>query len=167
MDWLKIPDWSAFFLPDVPLLEIITRGSVMYLTMFILLRVVLKRQTGSVGLTDMLVIVLLADASQNGMAGDYQSLPDGIALVCTLIFWNYALEWLAFHWPWFDKIISPPPLTLVRHGKLIYRNMRRELITENDIMAQLRQQGVDELRKVKRACMEGDGKISVVTYGNA
>ena len=79
-------DWKSLFLPDVPLFEIILRGSVLYITLFVLLRVVLKRQAGSLGMTDLLLITLLADASQNAMAGGYNSILSGIVLVCTIIF---------------------------------------------------------------------------------
>jgi len=51
-------------------------------------RIILKRQTGTLGMTDLLLITLLADASQNVMAGDYKSIPDGFVLVATIIFWN-------------------------------------------------------------------------------
>jgi len=70
-------EWKNVVLPTIPLIEIILRGSVMYLSLFILLRVTLKRQGGTLGMTDLLLIVLLADASQNAMAGEYKSLPDG------------------------------------------------------------------------------------------
>ncbi|MCX7094361.1 MAG: hypothetical protein NTY50_13050 [Methylobacter sp.] len=109
-------DWKAVFLPDTPLLEIIIRGSAMYLALFILLRVILKRQSGTLGITDLLLITLLADASQNGMAGNYQSLPDGIVLVSTIIFWDYALDWLSFKSTRFQRLIEPPPLLLIKNG---------------------------------------------------
>jgi uncharacterized membrane protein YcaP (DUF421 family) len=48
------------------------------------------------GITDLLVIVLIADAAQNGMAGEYRSLTDGLLLVATIVAWSYALNWLAF-----------------------------------------------------------------------
>src|SRR5689334_12604191 len=100
--------WSAVFLPDTPVLEIIVRGSVTYLAIFILLRIVLKRQSGgNIGMTDVLVIVMLADASQNGMAGNYNSIADGILLVAVIIFWSYILDWLDFHWPFFRRILKP------------------------------------------------------------
>ena len=89
-------DWKSIFLSDISLFEIILRGSVMYIALFALLRIILKRQTGTLGMTDLLLITLLADASQNAMAGEYKSVPDGIVLVGTLIFWNYALDWLSF-----------------------------------------------------------------------
>lgn len=162
MEWFQEVDWEAMLLPDRPLLEIIVRGTVVYLSLFLMLRLVLKRQAGTMGMTDLLVIVLIADAAQNGMAGAYQSLPDGLLLVATLIFWNYALEWLGFRYAWVEELINPAPLMLVKNGRLMRRNMQKELITEDDLLSQLRQQGVEDLAQVKQACLEGDGKISVI-----
>ena len=155
-------DWQTILQPNISLIEIILRGSVMYLALFILLRVILKRQAGTLGMTDLLLITLLADASQNGMAGEYKSLPEGIVLVATIIFWNYALDWLSFKSPRFRRLIEPPPLPLIKDGQLLRRNMRRELISEADLMSQLREQGVSEVSKVKEAYIERDGRISVI-----
>jgi uncharacterized membrane protein YcaP (DUF421 family) len=155
-------DWQSIFFPDVFLGEIVLRGSAMYIGLFILLRVILKRQTGTLGMSDLLLITLLADASQNGMAGEYKSLADGIVLVSTIIFWNYAFDWLSFKSSQFRRLIEPPPLPLIKNGNLLRRNMRRELITEAELMGQLREQGVDDLSKVKDAYIESDGQISVI-----
>ena len=157
-------DWKSIFLPDTSLLEIILRGSVMYITLFVLLRVVLKRQTGTLGMTDLLLITLLADASQNAMAGEYRSLPDGIVLVATIIFWNYLFDWLSFQSSWFTRLIEPPPLPLIKNGKFLRRNMRHELITEEELIGQLREQGVDVISKVREAYIESDGRISIIQY---
>ena len=136
----------------------------MYLSLFILLRIVLKRQTGTLGMTDLLLITLLADASQNAMAGEYRSLPNGIVLVATIIFWNYAFDWLTAKSEWFERLIEPPPLPLVKRGKLLRQNMRRELITEAELLGKLREQGVEDVSKVRQANIESDGQISVVEY---
>jgi len=157
-------DWNSIFVPDTPFLEIIVRGSVMYLALTILLRIVLKRQTGTLGMTDLLLITLLADASQNAMAGEYRSLPDGIVLVATIIFWNYFFDWLTVKSEWFERLIEPPPLPLVKRGKLLRRNLRRELITEAELLGKLREQGVEDLSKVKLANIESDGQISLIQY---
>jgi uncharacterized membrane protein YcaP (DUF421 family) len=155
-------EWKNLVLPTIPLLEIILRGSVMYLALFTLLRVTLKRQGGTLGMTDLLLIVLLADASQNAMAGEYKSLPDGIVLVATIIFWSYALDWLSYKSPRLQRLIEPPPLLLVKNGQLLRQNLRRELITEVDLKGQLRQQGISDIEKVKEAYIETDGRISVI-----
>ena len=159
-------DWKSLFSLDgpVPVLEIILRGSVMYIALFILLRILLKRQTGSLGMTDLLLITLIADASQNAMAGEYKSLSSGIVLVCTIIFWSYTLDWLGYKFPWFQRLTEPPPLPLIKEGKLLRQNMRRELITEDELISHLREEGVDDWRKVKVAFIESDGHISVVPY---
>jgi uncharacterized membrane protein YcaP (DUF421 family) len=156
-------DWHAVFVPRTPLLEIVVRGTIVYLTLFVLLRVVLKRQAGTVSVTDLLVIVLIADASQNAMAGEYRSVPDGILLVATIVFWCYALDWVGYRVPAVGRFVHPPPLELIRDGKMIRRNMRQELITPEELMSQLREQGIESLDQVKYAFMEGDGHISVVT----
>lgn len=155
-------DWKSLFELDIPFVEIIVRGSVMYISLFVLLRIVLKRQTGSLGMTDLLLITLIADASQNAMAGEYKSIPGGIILASTIIFWSYALDWLSFRSPWFSRLIEPSPLPLIKNGKLLRRNMRQELITEDELMSQLREQGLDDLAKVKVAYLESDGQFSVV-----
>lgn len=157
-------DWQQMFVPDTPLLEIFVRGTIMYLALFLMLRCILKRQAGGIGISDILVIVLIADAAQNGMAGDYTALPDGIFLVLTIIFWNYLLDWLSYHVPLVSKLVEPPPLPLIKYGRMLKSNMRKELISEEELMSQLREQGVDEVAKVKTACMESDGKLSVATY---
>ena len=155
-------DWKSIFLPDTPLLEIFIRGSVMYITLFVLLRLILKRQTGTLRMTDLLLITLIADASQNAMAGDYQSVPDGILLVGTIMFWSYAFDWLSFHSEWFRRLIEPPPLPLIQDGKLLRRSMRSELITHDELMSQLREQGLERVEQVKEAYVESDGHISIV-----
>jgi uncharacterized membrane protein YcaP (DUF421 family) len=160
----QVIDWKSIFLLDTPLLEIVFRGSLTYISLFVLLRVVLKRQTGSLGMTDLLLITLIADASQNAMAGEYKSLSGGIVLVSTIIFWSYALDWLSFRFSWFRRLIEPPPLPLIKDGKLLRRNMRRELITEDELMSQLREQGLDDFKQVKEAYVESDGHISAVQY---
>jgi uncharacterized membrane protein YcaP (DUF421 family) len=158
--------WGEVFRFGVSPLEIVVRGTLMYLILFALLRIILKREAGTVGLTDLLVVVLIADAAQNGMAGEYNSLSDGIVLVGTIIFWSYALDWLAFHFPAVERIIKPEPLPLIRDGRLLHENMRQELITEAELRSQLREQGHEDPDQIKVANMESDGRISAIAKEN-
>ena len=135
----------------------------MYLIIFGLMRVVLKRQAGGIGTTDVLVIVLLAEVAGNGFSADYQSLSEGAVLVGTVLFWSYAIERLVHRFPAVERLLRPPTLLLVEDGRMLRRNMRAELVTQEELMAQLRENGVDDIGEVKRACMEADGMISVVT----
>jgi uncharacterized membrane protein YcaP (DUF421 family) len=155
-------NWQEIFSPSELVFELILRGSIVYLVLLALLRFVLKRATGTLSIGDLLIIVLIADAAQNSMSANYTSLTDGIILVGTILFWSYALDWLAHRFPAFERVMHPPPLPLVRDGQLLARNMRRELITTDELMSHLREQGVKDLKEVKSAAMEGDGRISVV-----
>lgn len=164
MDWLLEVDWKELLTLETSLLEIFIRGSAVYLLLFLLLRLFLKRQAGTVSVTDLLVIVLIAEAAQNALSTDHHSLLESILLVSTIIFWSLSLEWLAYHVPLFQKLVHPPPLPLIKNGKMIRANMRHELITKEELFSQLREQGVEEIKEVKEACMEGDGQISVIKY---
>lgn len=157
-------NWRSILLPSISPVEIFVRGTVVYLTIFALLRI-LKRETGELGISDLLVLVLIADAAQNAMAGAYTSVPEGILLVATIIFWSYALDWLGYRFPALERLIHSPPLPLVRDGEMLLRNMRRQLITREELMSYLREQGVENLAEVKAAYMESDGRISVITRG--
>lgn len=164
MDWLIDVDWQGMFLPDVAILEIFLRGSIMYLSLYFLLRVVLKRQSGGIGVTDLLVIVLIADAAQNAMGDDYASIPNGIVLVATIIFWSFALDWLGYRFPLLERLVYPRPLQLIRDGQMLHSNMERESLTESELMSQLRLQGVNDIADVKEAYLEGDGRLSVIVH---
>lgn len=151
------------FVPSTSLLEIVIRGTVMYLVLFTLLRIVVKREAGTTSMTDILVIVLLADAAQNGMADEYTSITEGVLLVAVIIAWSFLLDAVAYRWPKAARLIRPRPLLLVRDGRILHRNMRRELITEAELCGRLREQGVDDLSKVRELRIESDGRFSVIT----
>ena len=142
--------------------ELIVRGTAVYWFLFALFRYVLKRDIGSIGIADVLLLVLIADASQNAMAGPYESVADGFVLVATIAGWNFLLDWASFHSKWIRKLVDPPPVVLVRHGRLIRRALRHELITVPELLGKLREQGVEKLEEVKIARMEGDGELSVI-----
>ncbi len=155
--------WRNVFALQTPPLEIILRGGIVYLALNLMLRVVLKRQSGTTGVTDLLVIVLIADAAQNAMSAQYRSVSDGLLLVATIIAWSYLLDAVAYRFPRVGRLIQPRPLPLVRDGTVLHRNMRRELITEAELRSQLRQQGIEDLTTVRSVVMEPDGQFRVVT----
>lgn len=158
-------DWGKVFLPNAPVLELFVRGTVMYLLVFGLLQVAQRRQSSSLSVTDVLVVVLIADAAGLALGGEEaSSIADGALLAGTIMFWSYALNWLAFRIPAVDRFVHPASLPLIKDGRVLHRNMRREFVTEAELRTQLRQQGVEDFAEVKLASLEGDGTISVITY---
>lgn len=162
MEMLLDIDWKAIFTPTINLPEIVVRGSVIYLFLFFVLRL-LRREAGALGISDLLVVVLIADAAQNAMASDYKSITEGIVLVSTVVFWDYLLDWLGYRFPIMERLLRPAPLLLIKDGKLQRRNLKEEMITQEELMGQLRQQGVEEIEEVQKCYLEADGHVSVIT----
>jgi uncharacterized membrane protein YcaP (DUF421 family) len=158
-------DLPQLFKFSLPITEIVVRGSVVYWFLFLLFRVVARRDIGAVGLADVLVVVIIADAAQNAMAGGYESISDGLVLISTIVFWNVVVDWLSYRFAAFRRVAQPSTLLLVDRGRVLHRNLRQELMTTDDLMAKLREKGVEQLEQVKRAYMESDGAITVIRRG--
>jgi uncharacterized membrane protein YcaP (DUF421 family) len=158
-------DFGHLFSSTVAPAEIILRGTAVYWFLFLLFRFVLRRDVGSLAITDVLLLVLIADAAQNAMSGGYDSITDGFILVGTIAAWNYLLDWAAFHSKTIRGFVEGQPVLLVRDGRIQRRNMRRELLTTDDLMSALREHGIEDLQTVKTAAMETDGEISVIKVG--
>jgi uncharacterized membrane protein YcaP (DUF421 family) len=141
--------------------EIILRGTIVYLFLFVLLRI-LRRGAGTIGISDLPVVVLIADAAQNAMASEYKSINEGLILVTTIVFWDYFLDWLGYKVPLVRPLLRPAPSLLIKDGRIHRRNLRREMITEEELIEQLREHGIESVEEVKESYIEGDGHISVI-----
>jgi uncharacterized membrane protein YcaP (DUF421 family) len=142
--------------------ELVLRGTLVYWLLFLIFRFVLRRDVGAVGIADILLLVIVADAAQNAMSGGYDTFAEGAILVLTIVGWNWLLDMLSYRYAVVRKFASPGRLTLVRRGVAQRRNMRREFITMEELSEKLREQGIEKLADVKAAYLEGDGQISVV-----
>ena len=155
-------DIGAALTPDVSLFEMFIRGVVMYFGIFALLRVILRGRTSAVTVSDLLVLVLIADAAQNAMAAEYHSITSGIVLVATLIVCSVSVDWLAFRYPAIRRFVHPERKPLVVDGRVIRRTLEEELMTEGELMTQIRLNGVESIEEVKAAYLEGNGEVSVI-----
>ena len=155
-------DLNTLFGLHVSVFEILLRGSCVYWFLFLIFRFLLHRDVGAIGIADILLLVIVADAAQNAMAGDYKSITEGMLLVGTIVAWNIVLDRAAYHWPAVDRFVTPRVIPLIRHGQLLRANLRREMITVEELLAKLRLQGVSQLSEVRHAYMESNGEISVI-----
>jgi uncharacterized membrane protein YcaP (DUF421 family) len=162
MDKLFHVDWSGLLIPTHSVAEMFVRGTVMYFTLVVVLRLLLKRQTGAIGLADLLLVVIIADAAQNSFSKDYRSLSEGIVLVLTIVLWDYVLDWIGYRFPGLGRLLHPQPLLLIKDGRMLKHNLRKEAISEEELMSQLREKGIEKPTKVKKAYIEGDGHISII-----
>ncbi|AOB32019.1 hypothetical protein AKI39_16875 [Bordetella sp. H567] len=154
--------WENIIKFSMSPIEIVIRGTLTYWFIFILLRLAGRRDVGSLGIADLLVVVLIADAAQNAMAGEYKAVPDGMVLIATIVFWSFVVDRVAFAFPIVRPFLMPPKLCLVKDGQLQRRAMRRESITSDELASELRQKGVEDISEVRRAYLEPDGSVSVI-----
>ena len=159
-------DWNSIFVPSLGLAEIVLRGILMYLGLFLILRFMARRQAGHFGPADLLVIVLIADAAQNGLGKEYQSVTEGLVLVMTIVAWEYIIDWLTYRFPLLRPYLRPPSLTLINDGRIVEDAMRKEMLSMDELTSQLRQHQVENITDIKLAKLEGDGRLSVIKYEN-
>lgn len=162
-----MPDWDALLTPSLPLLEVVIRGTVVYLALTVFLRVAGQRESGGLGLTDLLVVVLLTQAVGGGLAGDTTSIVDGLLLVAVILFWSITLDWVAYRWPSTAVLLKSRPKPLIEDGRLNRQAMHREFMTRDELLSQLRLQGVAEVDEVHRAYLEPNGMVSVIRRDGA
>ena len=158
---------APLFAFHVPVWEIVLRGSAVYWFLLLLFRFVLRRDAGSLGIADLLFVVLIADASSNAMQGEYRSIAEGFVLLGTLAAWNFMLDWASYRSKLVKRVMEPRPEPLVRDGKLVWKALKRNLITEDELRAKLREKGIETLDDVRRAYLESDGQISVLERSRA
>ena len=162
MDKLLLIEWAELVIPTHSMAEMILRGTVMYLSLFIILRFVMVRQTSTIGIADILVIVVIADAAQNAFAKEYKSITEGIVLVLTIVFWNLFLNWISYRFKAFERLLIPFSASahkerqdeLPQHAPgVYYRGGAKGAVatTRNS-----------DLGEVREACLEANGELSVI-----
>lgn len=154
-------DWASVFQLETALLELIARGSALYFAILALMRFMPRRTGGELATMDLIFVLLIAEAAAHAL-GDYSSVGDGLVMIVTLMAWNYAINALSYHVPLVERLVASPPLQIVRDGRMLRRNMRREFITEEELVSHLREQGIDHVEDVKVAYVEGEGKLTAV-----
>ena len=163
-DKLFTVGWADLFIPAHSVAEMVVRGTLMYLALFVIFRCVVNRQRSAVGISDVLVIVLIADAAQNAFSKEYRSITEGVVLVLTIILWDLCIDWLEYHWRPIAWLVRPAPVCLVRDGRFVAAAMRNEMLTREELLAQAREQGILRVSQIKLAQMEPSGNISFIPY---
>jgi uncharacterized membrane protein YcaP (DUF421 family) len=159
-------NWNEMFGLHSSILEPIVRGSIMYLSLFLLFRVVIRRRVGAIGISDILLTVIIADAAQSGLSGEANSISDALIVVATIFAWNWFIDWLNYAVPALRDWLEPPPLLLIENGRINHRNRRQEFLTMEELKAKLRESGVNDPSQVAQAYMENDGTVSVIKRGS-
>jgi uncharacterized membrane protein YcaP (DUF421 family) len=143
---------------------LVLRSIVVYAFLMIALRVAGRRELGQMTTFDLVLLLVLANAVQNSINAGDNSLGGGLISAVTLLVMNFAVGEAAYRWRWFERIVIGRPLTLVRDGKLLLRNLKRERVTLEELRSALRKQGIDGVSQCKRAVLESDGTLTAVRH---
>lgn len=162
MSVLQAPDWGQLLIPDASLVESFVRASAVYLSLVVMFRLVLNRQGGAIGLPDVMLVVLVSECVSASISADAKSVPNGLIAVSALLFWNYLLDLLAYRWSGLRRLLEPEPCLIVQDGQPVRTNLDRERISDDELAAQLREQGIDDVKNVKAAYIEAEGTVSVI-----
>jgi len=143
-------------------LVLVVRAVVVYVFLGIALRIAGRRELAQMTAFDLVLLLILANAVQNSINAGDNSLGGGLISAATLLAINFAVGEAAYRWRWFERVVQGRPLTLVRDGKLVMRNLRRERITVEELRSALRKQNVDGVSRCKQAVLESDGTLTAV-----
>lgn len=142
--------------------EIAARGTAVYFAIALIFRLMPKRNTGSISPNDMIALVIVGSLSADAIMGESKTIPDLLLMVFVITLWDYLFNLAEYYFPRFRGIAQDSPTLLIHNGNLLKDNLRKEKLTEQELVANLRKQGISDIAKVKQAVLEVDGQISVV-----
>lgn len=148
--------------PELPVLEKIIRAAAVYAFLLVALRLTGKRQLGQMSSFDLVVLLILSNTVQNAIIGNDNSVTGGIIGAITILVLNYAVAHLVVANKSAERLIEGAPTLLIHNGKCIEQNLRRELLTRDELMAALRRQGILSIEEVRVALLEETGAITAV-----
>jgi uncharacterized membrane protein YcaP (DUF421 family) len=160
-----VSSWLAavFSHPDFAgALAIAGKTAVIYVFLVVGLRLLGKRELGQMSVYDLVLIVVIANAVQNAMVGDDNTLGGGLVAAITLLLLNRAMTWLMLARPEVREWMIGSPVLIARDGKPLQDVMRREGLTREHLLAAMREHGIGSMEDVQMAVLEVDGAISIV-----
>jgi uncharacterized membrane protein YcaP (DUF421 family) len=152
----------VLFRLGTPLWEIAIRTAIVYLVIVLGLRLFGKRQLGQLNTGDLVMILLIANAVQNAMVGPDVSLVGGLLAAFVLLVVNFLVIRLAGSSVLGERLLEGGPTLLVKDGRLVDANLRREGILPEEVATAIREHGIEDASDVRVAYLEPDGTISVI-----
>jgi len=146
---------------QIPLLEKVLRSIAVYLFLVLALRLAGKRELAQLNSLDLVVLLLLSNTVQNAIIGADNSLVGGLLGATVLLAANYLIVRLGFQLPALARTLGGTPTVLVRKGRTVDGNLRRYLITREELMAAVRRQGARNLKDIDVVVLEANGALTV------
>jgi uncharacterized membrane protein YcaP (DUF421 family) len=143
-------------------MDIVLRGAFIFFILYLLMRVIGRRELSSLEPFDLILLVVLGDAVQQGLTQDDYSLTGALLAIGTIAMLQLLVSYTNFRFPRLRPLLDGEPIVVVRDGEPIERNLRRERVTMDDLTSAMRRQGIGKLDEVQWAVMETSGAISFI-----
>ena len=143
-------------------MDIALRATVIFVALYLLVRLMGKRELGQMTPFELIVLVVIGDLIQQGVTQNDFSLTGAIIAVSTIAFLALIMSWAAYLWPWAERLLEGEPRVIVRDGEVLPGNLRRNRLTQGEIESEMRLAGIGHLSKVAWAILEPRGKISFI-----
>lgn len=148
-------------------MDAIIRGVFIYLFIFIAFRVSGKRALSELTSFEFVLLLIIAETTQQALLGDDFSLTNSVILITTLLFIDILLSLLKQRLGWLDKWMEGVPLVIVENGRPLRDRMSKERIGEDDILESARKlQGLERMDQIKYAILEKTGGITIIPYSS-
>ena len=143
-------------------MDIVLRGIVIFFALYILMRVIGRRELSKLEPFDLILLIILGDAVQQGLTQDDYSLTGAMLAIVTIAVLQVAVSFLNFRFPRLRPVLNGEPIVIVQDGKPIDRNLKRERLTLDDVAESARLQGIGSLDEVAWGVLETSGEISFI-----
>lgn len=143
-------------------MDIVVRAVVVFAFLMVLTRVIGRRELSSLQPFDLILLIILGDAVQQGLTQDDYSLTGGLLAVGTIAVLQVLVSWISYRFPRTRSVIEGTPIVVMEDGKPIERNLKRERLDVEELAEAARQQGIAHLADVQWAVLETTGKISFI-----
>ena len=153
---------NELFQLSAPWWVFVLRATAIYALVMVLVRVSGKRAVGQFTPFDLVLLILIGNAVQNGINGGDNSLTGAAIMATTLIALNYAVAFVTSRSRRAERLVEGEPVVLARDGKLFDHVLRRELVSQSDFREALRMNSIEDVAEVELALLETNGHISVV-----
>ena len=143
-------------------MDIVLRGIVVFTFLLVLTRIIGRRELSSLQPFDLILLIILGDAVQQGLTQDDYSLTGAGLAIGTIAILQVTVSWLGYRFPRARPMLEGTPIIVVQDGEVIERNLKRERLSVDEIAEQARLQGIAHLADVRWAVLETNGQISFI-----
>ena len=143
-------------------MDIALRAIVLYVFVFLLMRLAGRRELSSLQPFDLVLLIIIGDALQQGLTQSDYSVTGAMIAVGTFALLQVATSYLNFRVPWFRPALEGHPIVVVQDGKIIDANLRRERIAVEELAEAMRLQQIASIDEVAWAVVETPGQISFI-----